>query len=408
MARRKPAGTGRKTKSRARHGAGTNQGSTFADVSTEKSRSDAPKTIEPEALVVSHWFDPGSEGDAYSATVRLTGRRLGIRGQVKPSDTFVQEDKVEGIVPGSGRMSITSWVYGLQPGEWTVSADLIRPDGYDAVSRPTDRWRRSRTEHLPRARWSWRRWSVEDGEETPLKTRWSMLAPLARTPAVLPGSFTLMGVLGIVAALFLQSALLGREEVPVAPALAVSVLALVGGLIGAKLWYAYLHPGPWRHSLGGWSVDGFLVVAPVVALVALLTFNLPIGLFLDASAPAIFFAVAIGRFGCFFTGCCAGRSTASRWGVRSSDRRVVARRVPAQLIESAAGMAIGLSAFLLVLAGVPPVRGLVFIAAIAAYIVVRQFLLRVRAERREFSWRRSSLVSSQPLRMIDGDENSSS
>lgn len=353
----------------------------------------ASTTVEPKALVVSHWFDSGDDGEPYSATIRLTGRRLGIHGQPKPGDTFAQEDKIEGIVPGSGPMSITSWVYGLQPGEWTVTADMIRPGGHAAAAQPADHWRRPGLERLPRASWSWRRWRLSDGEAAAVRTRWAMLAPLARIPAVIPGIFTLLGTLAIVAALVVQSALLAREGVSVSSSLIVSLLALVFGLIGAKLWYAVLHPGPWRKSLGGWSVDGFLVVAPAVSVAALLAFHLPIGAFLDAAAPGIFFAVAVGRFGCFFTGCCAGRCTRSRWGVWSSDRRIGARRIPAQLLESAAGLIIGLASAMLVLADVFSVGGLVFVVAVVAYFLVRQFLLRVRAERREYSWRRSSLVS---------------
>jgi Prolipoprotein diacylglyceryltransferase len=220
-----------------------------------------------------------------------------------------------------------------------------------------------------------------------------MLAPLARIPAVIPGSFTLMGTLAVLTALIVQSGLLASENVSVGSSLIVSLLALVFGLIGAKLWYAVLHPGAWRQSLGGWSVDGFLVVAPAVSVAALLAFDLPIGAFLDAAAPGIFFAVAIGRFGCFFTGCCAGRWTRSRWGVWSSDRHVGARRIPAQLLESAAGLIISLASAMLVLANVFGVSGLVFVVAVVAYFLVRQVLLRLRAERREYSWRRSGLVS---------------
>ena len=349
-------------------------------------------SVEPEALVVSHWFDAGEDGDPYSATIRLTGRRIGVHGQPKPRDTFVQEDKLDGIVPGSGAVSVTSWVYGLQPGEWTVTAEMFRPDRHAVSS--AGHWRRPGPERLPRATWSWRRRRLSDGETAPVRTRWAMLAPLARIPGVIPGSFTLMGTLAILAALLVQMALLARENIPAGDALSVSLLALVFGLIGAKVWYAVLHPGPWRQSLrGGWSVDGFLVVAPVVALSALLALHLPIGPFLDAAAPGIFFAVAVGRFGCFFTGCCAGRCTRSRWGVWSSDRRVGAKRVPAQLVESVAGLLIGLAAALLVVTHLLAVSGLVFATAIGVYIVVRQFLLRVRAERREFSWRRSGLIS---------------
>lgn len=138
-------------------------------------------------------------------------------------------------------------------------------------------------------------------------------------------------------------------------------------------------------------MDGFLAVALAAGIATYLAFGLPVGSVLDATAPGLFFAVAIGRVGCFLTGCCAGRCTSSRWGVWSSDRRIGARRIPAQLVESAAGLVIGVAAAGLVLAGVPSMEGVVFGAAFGAYLLVRQLLLRLRAERREFSWRRSRL-----------------
>lgn len=397
MARRKPAATTRKPKARSRPSAGARPSSTVVPAGegrqpASQGTAGTSTTVEPEALVVSHWFDSGGDGEPYSATIRLTGRRLGIHGPPKPGDTFVQEDEIEGIVPGSGSVSLTSWVYGLQPGEWTVTADLIRPAGH-AAAQPADRWRRPGPERLSRASWSWRAWRLSDDEAMAVTTRWAMLAPLARIPAVIPGIFTLLGTLAIVVALVVQAALLAREGESVGGFIIASLLALVFGLIGAKLWYAVLHPGPWRKSLGGWSVDGFLIVAPAVSVAVLLAFDLPIGLFLDAAAPAIFFAVAIGRFGCFFTGCCAGRCTTSRWGVWSSDRRMGARRIPTQLLESAAGLIIGLGSAVLVLSDVFGGSGLVFVVAVVAYFLVRQFLLRVRAERREFSWRRSRLAA---------------
>ena len=228
-----------------------------------------------------------------------------------------------------------------------------------------------------------------DRPSAPVKTRWAMLAPLARMPGVIPGSWPALGALAVLVALITQAAILAHENVAVGPSLVVSLIALVSGMIGAKVWYAVLHPGPWRQAiLGGWAVDGFLVVAPIVAVATLLAFNLPVGVFLDAAAPGLFFGVAIGRIGCFFTGCCAGRISRSRWGVWSSDRRVGARRVPAQLLESAAGLGHRLAAASLVLGHAPRIDGAIFVGAFAAYFLVRQALLRVRAERREFSWRR--------------------
>jgi phosphatidylglycerol:prolipoprotein diacylglycerol transferase len=68
--------------------------------------------------------------------------------------------------------------------------------------------------------------------------------------------------------------------------------------------------------------------------------------------------------------------------VRSSDRRVGARRIPTQLLESAAGLLIAMVSLLLVAALNLPVHGAVFLGAFAAYAIVRQLLLRLRVERR--------------------------
>ena len=388
MSRRRAAATTRSTRKRTRSVA---SGMASAKASNKGVASSA---VEPEALVVTHWFDVGDDGEPYTATIRLTGQRVGISGTPKPGDTFRREDTVEGVVPGSGKVSVSSWVYGLQPGQWTVTADLIRPARQQSGREPIARGHRPRIERLDRAAWSWRRWAVSTLPPAPLKTRWALPAPLARIPAVVPGSWPLLGTVGIIVALMTQAAIVAKQGVPVAPTLAVSLLAVALGLGGAKLWYAILHPGPWRQAiLGGWAVDGFLAVALLVGVAGLVAFGLPVRTVLDATAPGLFFAVAIGRIGCFLTGCCTGHCTSSRWGVWSSDRRIGARRIPAQLLESAAGLVIGIIAAALVLSGVPTMGGLVFVAAFGAYVLVRQLLLRLRAERRDFSWRRSALAA---------------
>jgi phosphatidylglycerol:prolipoprotein diacylglycerol transferase len=345
----------------------------------------ASEDADPEALVVTHCFNSGDDGGPYSAIVRLTGRRVGVAGARSPSDSFSQEDRVERVMPGSGPVSITSWVYGLRPGEWAVEAELLSLDG-DAR-----RGRRVAAQPIRSAAWSWRHWAVSPGPSAPVTTRWALLAPLARIPGVIPGSWPALGTLGALVALLSLAVILQHKNLAIGQSAIVFVVALAGGLAGAKLWYAALHPGPWRQAiLGGWAVDGFLVVAPVSAIATLLAMGLPAGAFLDSAAPGLFLAVAVGRIGCFLTGCCAGRVTRSRWGIWSSDRRVGARRIPAQLVESAAGLLIGSVAAALVLGHAPHIDGTIFAGALAAYVVVRQALLRVRAERREFSWRRRS------------------
>jgi phosphatidylglycerol:prolipoprotein diacylglycerol transferase len=342
-------------------------------------------SAEPEALVVSHWFDPGEVGEPYEATIRLSGRRADVAGRPGPADTFVHEDAIERVVPGTGPISISSWIYGLKPGVWSVSGELVK------ASRVAGRVAVRHAEPVAPAAWSWRHWSVQTASPAPIKTRWALAAPLARIPGVLPGSYTVLFAAGLIVALASQLAILASEQIAIPRSIFVSLLALSAGLLGAKLWSAALHPG---ESLlkGGWAVDGFLVTAPLVAIVALVAFGLPVGAYLDATAPGLFFAIAIGRLGCFLTGCCAGRVSSSRWAIWSSDRRIGARRIPAQLLESGAGLLIGTAALPLTLLHLRAVHGAVFIVGFAVYFVVRQILLRLREEARRYSWQRSPLV----------------
>lgn len=337
----------------------------------------AADEAEPEALVVSFWFESGDGGEPYDAVVRLTGRRVIVSGIPKAGDNFSQDETIEGVVPGTGPVALTAWVYNLKAGEWTVDARMIRgpSGGRGARSAPGG------GPPIKRATWSWRRWALSTAPTEPVKTRWALLAPVARQPAVFPGSYTALAVLGFVVALALQAAILARDGTDVGPPLAASAIAILAGLIGAKTWYKALHPD---ESLirGGWAVDGFLVVFPLAATITLFAWDLPIGRVFDASTPGIFFAVTIGRIGCFLTGCCAGRCTASRWSIWSSDRRVGARRIPAQLLESGAGLLLGVVSLVVVLADGLPLRGAMFVVAFAIYALIRQALLRLRAERR--------------------------
>lgn len=349
---------------------------------TGQGRDATPEAgVETEGLTVTHWFDSGDGVEPYSATVRFRGTRTGVRGKPGLSDTFVRDEVIEGIVPGSGPVSITARVHGLQPGEWTVTAELGPGPSRSGRSQAREA---SGRRTLPRAAWSWSRWSLSSGSFEPITTRWSPMARLVSPPAVIPGSWTGLVALGVLVGIALHSALLAREGVPLGVPALINVAAAAAGLIGAKLRYIIMHPGTWRGAPGeGWAVGGFLIVMPITALAGMLLFAMPIGLFLDAGAPALFFGVAIGRIGCFFTGCCAGRCTRSRWGVWSSDRRVGARRIPTQLLESAAGLLLAVVTLLIYLFLRPPVGGLIFAGGLAAYALVRRVLLRLRAERQQ-------------------------
>jgi phosphatidylglycerol:prolipoprotein diacylglycerol transferase len=68
--------------------------------------------------------------------------------------------------------------------------------------------------------------------------------------------------------------------------------------------------------------------------------------------------------------------------VWSSDQRVGARRVPTQFLELALALSLGIGAFVAVL-NHGPASGSFFVATLAAYTLVRQGILHLRAELRK-------------------------
>jgi phosphatidylglycerol:prolipoprotein diacylglycerol transferase len=365
----------------ARRRASKVRGSTDA-IQATRSQAELAADARHEGLAVTHRFDPGSDGQPYAATVRFRGRREGIAGKPQPGDTFTVDERLERVVPGSGPISVTTRAYGLNPGEWTVTAELFRGPG-PGPSRATPP-RVGQT--LPRARWSWLRWKLVDVPFGPVRTRWSPFVRLTAMPAVIHGSWTALVGLGMVIGIGALLWFLSLEGVAVGPGLIVAAATVIGGIVGAKLWYIVLRPRQWRSSLSeGWSIDGSVGAAPIAALAAMLVLDLPVLAVLDAGAPAFFVGVGIGRLGCFLTGCCAGRCTASRWGIWSSDRRTGARRIPTQLMEAGLGIGLAIVFGALDVSGILPVDGLVFVGGLVSYLAGRQLLLRLRADARSSS-----------------------
>jgi len=342
--------------------------------------------VKQQGLSATFWFDSGGAGEPYSTRVRFSGRRLGTQGRPQPGDRFVKEEKIDGIVPASGPVSITTRVSGINAGEWAVSADLISPTALSRKVRSQMRTGQRDGRSLSPAAWSWRRWALSTASTNAVKTRWAPLTAFDRMPAVVPGSYSGLVALGIIIGLVLQSLILAREDIGTSRALIASLLAVAAGLIGAKLWYLALHPREWRTAIRlGWCIQGFLLGVAAVTSASIAILHLPVGVVLDATAPGLFMGLAVGRIGCFLTGCCAGRPSAARLALWSSDARVGARRVPTQLLESLVAAAIGLTALFVILHRNEALPGALFVASFAAYTLCRQFLLPLRAERRTSS-----------------------
>jgi phosphatidylglycerol:prolipoprotein diacylglycerol transferase len=189
-----------------------------------------------------------------------------------------------------------------------------------------------------------------------------------------------MVTLGMLVALALQALVISRDHLALGPWWVVTLVGIAVGIAGAKVWYIVLKRR--EHSINGWCIQGFIASAPVAAVIMLAVLHVPVGVFLDVTAPGLLVAMAVGRVGCFFAGCCGGPPTASRWGVWSSDQRVGARRIPTQLLESVLAGMLGLLVLVAVLSH-GPAGGTFFVAGLAAYTLGRQDLLRLRTEPRK-------------------------
>ena len=329
-----------------------------------------------QILAVTYWFDPAPHPGPYAVTVRFSGRRVDVKGRLQPGDRFVHDETIEQVVPGSGPISLTARVRGINAGEWVVTARMLGSAHPARGLREQGNVTPAAGPLHPVVRF-WRRWAPSAESTEPVRT---CLTPFARVPGILPGIWAAMATLGIAVALALQSLVISGAHRAVGPWWAVSLVAIVVGIVGAKVWFIVLHRR--EHRLEGWCIQGFITGAILAAAIVLAVLNMPAGVFLDATAPGLLIAMAVGRLGCFFAGCCGGPPTASRWGVWSSDQRVGARRIPTQLLESMLALSLGLGVLVAVL-GHGPAGGAFFVAALAAYTLGRQGLLHLRAEPRK-------------------------
>ena len=281
-----------------------------------------------EILAVTYWFDPAPNPGPYPVTVRFSGRRVDVKGRLSPGDRFVQDETIEEVVPGSGPISLTARIRGINAGLWAVTAHML------GSTHPARGLREQANGTLtagpggPAAR-LWRKWAPDAQSVEPVST---CLTPFARVPGILPGIWGAMVTLGIAVSLALQSLVIAGDHLAAGPWWVVSLVAIVVGIVGAKVWFIVLHRR--AHRMEGWCIQGFIAGATLAAAILLVVLNMPIGVFLDVTAPGLLVAMAVGRVGCFFAGCCGGPPTVSRWGVWSPDQRVGARRIPTQLLES--------------------------------------------------------------------------
>lgn len=318
--------------------------------------------LEPQALGLTFWFESSTDGDASPIAIRFAGHRVGVRGKPGTRDHFTVVESLEDVVPGSGPIAVTTRVRDITPGEWRVTATRVDGDS-----------QRSRSASKRRA--------ISASASSSGTTTFARVLQV-RAPGAHLGVWPALIGLGVAVGLIVQALLASRLHVPVARVFATSLVACVVGLLGAKLYYLigrFVKGDRGAFTLlSGACIQGFVLGAAATLVAGARLEPIPVGPLLDATAPALLFGMAIGRYGCFFGGCCVGRATSSRWGLWSSDRHIGMRRVPVQLLESTVALCLGLVAFIVVwtsrLSG-----GVVFVGAVAAYTFGRQVLFPLRA-----------------------------
>lgn len=129
--------------------------------------------------------------------------------------------------------------------------------------------------------------------------------------------FGIMMMLGFfTAGWVIQKALLAKE-MNEAYAEYIIIAGVVGGILGAKLWYVALHPNTGALlSRGGLVWYGGFVGGTAAILLNGWRLHVPTRLTMELAAPAVAVGHAIGRVGCFVVQDDYGVPTSLPWGMR--------------------------------------------------------------------------------------------
>lgn len=123
-----------------------------------------------------------------------------------------------------------------------------------------------------------------------------------------------------------------------------TILLIIPALIGARLLFVasewkYYRRNPrriWDRSQGGFMMYGAVPIMLLCSVPLLRALHLGFGAFWDVSIFTILVGMIFTRVGCLLNGCCGGRPTSSRFGIRLPNvSGVWQRRIPTQALEAA-------------------------------------------------------------------------
>jgi prolipoprotein diacylglyceryltransferase len=134
--------------------------------------------------------------------------------------------------------------------------------------------------------------------------------------------YGLMLVLGFVTAIFLAQWRAKRAGENPEHVSRMGLLALIGGILGARVAYIIQHPDSFRSvgsmldvTSGGLIYYGGVILATLVVLGYLFVKRLPVRRHLDIVAASLMIGLAFGRAGCTLNGCCYGATVDEHWAL---------------------------------------------------------------------------------------------
>ena len=124
-----------------------------------------------------------------------------------------------------------------------------------------------------------------------------------------------------------------RDGKPFEPYLTIATLMILGGVVGARLFYVLFHleefAGNWAATInpfqeGQFGIAGLNLYGGVlVALAATIWYcrraKLSVLETFDYFSPTLGIGLAVTRIGCFLNGCCFGLPTSAPWGIKFPD-----------------------------------------------------------------------------------------
>ena len=145
-------------------------------------------------------------------------------------------------------------------------------------------------------------------------------------------TYGLLVATGFLVAILLASSRAEKEGLDSQKVLDLCFYVMVSALLGARLLYViveyrYFLDSPleiFKFWKGGLVFYGGLILGVLISLWYLKRNQMPMWKTADLLAPSIALGQLIGRWGCFFAGCCFGKKTDVAWGITFTDPRSLA------------------------------------------------------------------------------------